>query len=224
MEQETIKNVVPADVLSDIKSYIHNTITSEQKHAIWERANENEDTLVGDIFGNLCTNEFHKVQNNQQWEWRISYNKLSSCAMESQTGADGIITIKVIRAKNEKPLYKSILFQAKKGDNYNDLKEQKKKMLKESANGSAVFRFKKDDFYAYSVLPENDGKQYKMENYLTDVFIECAHGELGMHYDSSNRKIVRDDVNEESYEKSLSYTSTITIKELTNNSKTKEND
>lgn len=176
-----ISDYVPNTIILAIKEHINVNTTSEIEKEIWESANSNEDSLIGDYFGRLRCRD----RSCDEWTWGINYRKFGSGGENSDeklTGADGIITIN-IRKKDGECMSKSLLFQAKKGNNRQQLDEQKEKILNITPTGGLIIRLTNDRFLGQSILESRThlypckSREHPFGDYLNNIFLTCKQGE-----------------------------------------------
>ncbi|MGH9739390.1 MAG: hypothetical protein ACRD4X_12525 [Candidatus Acidiferrales bacterium] len=199
-----MRDVIPEPVFDAIQSHLRSVGDSAQ--SAWAAANAEEDTLTGDFCGRLRTEPKRILVNGgQQWEWNVRYKKFRGRgpnAFESRSGADGIIVIEVTTTANGESLYKSLLFQAKKGDlRLNaDVIEQVRKMERIAHGSSAVFEYREDGYRAvpgtFFLERKSDRRALVRENehplgsFLGDEFLPCNSGVRGMYYDAVRERLL----------------------------------
>ncbi len=152
----------------------------------WENSNQDEDTITGDFLGNLRSKGWIELN---KFGYKLTYNKFrgrGSNALESKTGADGIVTIEI--EKNNSIRYKSFVFQAKKIGNYS-LGEQEALMNNHLPDCNVIFRY--------------GPKGYKVENYkeemsickfISNVFLKCEFGMEDLRYDHKKNILNKDNL------------------------------
>ena len=199
-----MRDVIPEPVFNAIQRHLRRVGDSAQ--SAWSAANEEEDTLTGDFCGRLRTEPRRiSVNRRQQWEWSIRYKKFRGRgpkAFEKRSGADGIIVVEVKPTANGETLYKSLLFQAKKGDLQinSDVLEQVRKMERIAHGSSAVFEYRKDGYRAvpgtFFLERKSDRRDLVRRNenplgsFLSDDFLPCNSGIRGMYYDAVRERLL----------------------------------
>jgi hypothetical protein len=197
--RDALRDIIPDPVFEAIQERLRTV--ADRAHNAWPAANAEEDTLTGDLCGQLRTDPRRiRINGSQEWEWRIGYKKFrgrAKSAFESINGADGIIDIEVTR--EEEKFYKGILFQAKKGDLRVDaeITKQVSKMEKLAHGSSAVFEYRKDGYFAIPgniFLERSSDRQARrilvqrnerpLGSFLGDGFLPCTFGLRGLYYDA----------------------------------------
>jgi hypothetical protein len=200
-----LRDIIPAPVFEAIQTRLKTV--GDNANDAWLAANADEDTLTGDFCGRLATRRPHRIwiNRNEQWEWVIRYKKFrgrGKGAFERKSGADGIIVVEV--TTNGEKVYKSLLFQAKKGDLRvdADLTQQVRKMERLSKGSSAVFEYREGGYRAVpggvflerGSAPDRRGRIQANENplgtFLGDEFLPCGIGLRGMYYDAVREILV----------------------------------
>jgi len=199
-----LRDVIPEPVFEAIRDHLRDVGNSAQ--SAWSAANAEEDTLTGDFCGRLATGprEIH-VDGTERWQWSIRYKKFRGRgpgAFERRSGADGIILVEVTPIANGVTLYKSLLFQAKKGDLRldADLIEQIRKMERIAHGSSVVFEYRQDAYRAVpgtSFLERKSDRRTSVErnehplgSFLGDEFLPCNSGVRGMYYDAVRERLL----------------------------------
>lgn len=176
-----ISDYVPNTIILAIKEHINVNTTSEIEKEIWKSANSNEDSLIGDYFGRLRCRD----RSCDEWTWGINYKKFGSGGINSDeklSGADGIITIN-IKKRNGECISKSLLFQAKKENNRQQLDEQKEKILSITSTGGLIIYLTENGFWGQSILESSThlhlckSRKYPFGDYLNNIFLTCKQGE-----------------------------------------------
>lgn len=191
-----MRDVIPEPIFEAIQKHLRTVGDNAQTG--WPAANAEEDTLTGDFCGRLRTDPQRiRVKGGEQWEWSIRYKKFrgrGKKAFESTSGADGIIEIEV--TTNEVKFFKSLLFQAKKGDLRVDAKvtEQVRKMENLAHGSSAIFEYREDGYRAVPgdvFLERRSDRRILIQrnerplgSFLGDEFLPCSKGLRGMYFDA----------------------------------------
>lgn len=199
-----MRDVIPEPVFNEIQDHLRSVGNSAQ--SAWSAANAEEDTLTGDFCGRLRTEPKRiLVSGGQQWEWSVRYKKFRGRgpnAFEKKSGADGIVVVEVTPATNGETLYKSLLFQAKKGDLRldADLIEQVRKMERIAHGSSVVFEYREDGYRAAPGTFFLEGKsdrrtsvtrnEHPLGSFLGDEFLPCNSGVRGMYYDAVRERLL----------------------------------
>jgi len=192
-----LRDVLPIVVLNSIADHLRaRGLRAPQG---WRSGQAHEDTLTGHLFATLETDGFiTAISNSTVWRWRIGAQKFSSgsgLAVETPTGADGIIEVEVFRPDGTIER-KGLLFQAKKQWTHRDagLVEQTLRMERISPNGSVVFSYSPSLYTATpgSEVLAADGRPSVVNTvavgeFLADSFLPCVVGARAMHYDAVRR-------------------------------------
>lgn len=187
---------------SEVKSKIAEHVDARYKHALdgYYSANEDEDTLTGDLGASLrIKNQKVKVIDNEingTWSWGISYSKFrgrGQNATEKMIGADGIIELEIkIGNRIER---KSALFQSKK----NLIKDPQ--LLKQAVllttwrEAAFVLNFEPESYEVYNLdsIIKSQGKKpnhksiKNIADFFKDDFMECFVGDTSLGYDARKR-------------------------------------
>jgi hypothetical protein len=172
-----VSYLVPELVLGDIFKHIDIQTKSSEKKYINNQGKE--DAVTGSLFS-LLQADWKTVDD---WSWNIDYEITNQSAKgtfnEKETGADGIVSINI--KHNGKIDTKSILFQAKKGNNTKGLNEQIRKMDSHLSGGNMVILYSTNGFYAQDskTFKISDTEQTKLDDYLKNVFFACKCGSWG---------------------------------------------
>lgn len=199
-----MRDVIPEPVFVAIQNHLR--VVGNSAQSAWPAANAEEDTLTGDFCSRLATGPWEiPINGAERWQWSIRYKKFRGRgpdAFEKRSGADGIIIIEVTPIANGVTLYKSILFQAKKGDLRldADLLQQVRKMERIAHGSSVVFRYRQDAYRAVpgtSFLQRTSERRTSVErnehplgSFLSDKFLPCTSGVRGMYYDAVRERLL----------------------------------
>ncbi|NTW88364.1 MAG: J domain-containing protein [Desulfobulbaceae bacterium] len=192
---------IPRQVLQSIREHIDTAV----KHAEsgYSSAQEEEDTITGELCGALRTKGVKVVEVNDEeirgpWRWSITYSKFRSKAKhatESILGADGILQIHI--GSSQKEQQKSALFQAKIAGKVDPrLVGQCAKMsvwreaafvISYSANGYRAFSI--DDILQSrgSISEAENGQPFA--NWIIESFIGCRIGHPSLYYEKDQRRL-----------------------------------
>ena len=192
------KLYIPAEVKSKISEHI------DEKYKLalegYYSANEDEDTLTGDLGATLrIKNQKVKIIDNEingTWTWGMNYTKFrgrGQNATEKKIGADGIIELELkIGNRIER---KSVLFQSKMSL-VNDPKLLEQVVLLTTWREAAfILNFEPDVYEAYnldSILksggkkPNSKHSKTIAEFFKTD-FLDCFVGDTDLGYDARKR-------------------------------------
>lgn len=194
-----MEKFLPFEIYKELERHIIDNCKKAQLG--YSSAEDDEDTLTGDLFARLQIKEWSGININSfldSWKWKIDYKKFRGRgpdALEKYLGADGIFQIEV---HDENTTFKkAILFQAKKGAyrKNKDLKEQLSKIEKFNQSSSAVFVYSPNGYVAVTgneYLGENY-KEHKLCKYLSSLFLNCHVGVKNLFYDFEERHIYRPD-------------------------------
>jgi hypothetical protein len=190
----------------EVKTAIRNHLTDAVNHAIsgYESANEEEDTLTGDLGASLRSGERRVFvpptteERAGEWKWSITYRKFRGRgprATEKALGADGIFELKLeLGGRVEQ---KSLLFQAKvAGEGGRGLLEQCIKLTtwREAAfvlvfSESAITAVSLDEaIRRRGTTGVDTGKS--LDLYLGTDFLDCEIGDNELHYDARKRRLI----------------------------------
>lgn len=200
---------LPEELKANIKSHLKESSAKAEKG--WSSCSKEEDSLTGHLFASLESQIDNEVNN---WKWNISLKKFrgrGKGAFENKVGADGIISINIeYEGKIET---KSILFQAKKGNGVS-VKDQLKKMDRILPDGNMIILFTEKGYFGQTGKNYQTKKmEYKLGDYLSDIFIECKNGVWGVKYDEETERIVSiDNIIDKDYDYSIDYELDINIK------------
>ena len=116
---------------------------------IWQSSEVDEDVITGGFFSRLGKDQIYDDENNMRWkiEWRKFGNSGENA--EKKIGADGIIQIRIVDKNNKDLFKKGLLFQAKKGNNKQGIKDQMEKMRGFGEKYSSIVHYSEDGVYAY---------------------------------------------------------------------------
>jgi hypothetical protein len=174
---------VPEEVIDTLSSYIQANCGRAERS--WKRANEEEDSITGDFFGNLST-EGGIVDD---YSWGFYYNKFrgrGKNALEKIVGADGIITIHYIDPTENIEYYKSLAYQAKKvGGQIKQ--DQLQKMRRYFPDGNMVVVYGPTGYTAYENTPS---EALRLCDLITNNFLACKIGIEGLYYDDDARRLI----------------------------------
>lgn len=202
---------IPNQVLQAIREHVDKAV----KHAEsgYSSAQEEEDTITGELGGALRTKGVQAVSVTDSgiWRWSITYSKFKSKARnatESIVGADGIIEMRV--GSPEQDQRKSALFQAKNTQK-RDLKlvEQCAKMsvwreasfvISYTAKGYSAYSL--DDILLSGGSIEQANNGTPLAAWIIDTFIGCRIGHSDLYYNKDERKLywVREKSSEDEYQ------------------------
>lgn len=195
------KLYIPKQVLNSIHEHLEKAV----KHAEsgYSSAQEEEDTITGELGGALRTDEaqFVYVTDSEvpgTWRWSITYSKFRSKAQdatESIIGADGIVEIQV--GSSQRNQRKSALFQAK------NITKNDPKLIEQCAKMSIwreaafVISYSANGYFAYSIddIIRSGGFIAKANNgiplaaWFIDTFIGCRIGHPNLYYDKDERRL-----------------------------------
>jgi hypothetical protein len=196
-----MRDVIPEPIFKEIQDHIiRRTKRAEEG---WEEASEDEDTVTGDLCGNLRRDWTSAIPvNGGLWSWRIRYKKFrgrGNRAFEKFSGADGIFHVEV--NTGDVIVSKGILFQAKKGRGQG-AHGQVQNMEELAPNGSAVFVFGGPDGYhaipGHLFLKEPGISDARVQtndfaplgSFLAESFLPCREGLRGMYYDAVRKILI----------------------------------
>jgi hypothetical protein len=203
-------DLLPQEVRSKIATYLEEQCARGE--AGWDAAEDEEDTLTGDLCGTLRKGwGTLATQNDGQWRWRVSYKKFGGrgkASDESILGADGIVQIEVEDKTTKKITNKGLLFQAKKvtSKDRNKLVEQIRNMEAVARRGSAVFEYGPNGYRAADSsavlkaegrISDNRPTVQRLGEYLARRFLTCKIGRRGLFYDAVRRILVAPSENED---------------------------
>jgi hypothetical protein len=195
------KIYLPPQVLQSIREHVEAAVRHAESG--YASAQEEEDTITGELGGALRTSEVRLVnvtdwQPAGMWRWSITYSKFGSKgkdATEFLVGADGIFEIRVHRAERDQR--KAALFQAKNArDRDPRLVEQCAKMsvwreacFVVSYGRSGYSAFSIDDILSAkgSISVAENGAP--LASWIMDTFIGCRIGHPDLHYDKDLRRL-----------------------------------
>jgi hypothetical protein len=199
-----LRDVIPQPVFDVIRNHLRSVGNSAQ--SAWPAANAEEDTLTGDFCGRLATGPREiPIDGTELWQWSVRYKKFRGRgrnAFERRSGADGIIVIEVTPTANGETLYKSLLFQAMKGDLRldADLIQQVRKMEGIAHGSSVVFEYREDGYRAvpgtFFLERKSDRRtsvkrnEHPLGSFLGDEFLPCNSGVRGMYFDAVRERLL----------------------------------
>ncbi len=194
-------DVIPGPVFHAVQEHLLRAANRGEEG--WEGGSEEEDTLTGDLCGQLRTGWKRPVTvNGERWRWRVQYKKFRGRgrgALEKPIGADGIVQVEVHRPPIRVTVYKGVLFQAKKGriGHGKGLIEQVRRMENIAPRSSTIFEYRPDGYRAvagvrYLASVESGLAPNQLESlgpFLAETFLPCKIGIRGVYYDAVREKL-----------------------------------
>lgn len=193
---------IPEPVKAGIRQHMRDAIAHAEQGFV--AANEDEDTITGDLGGSLRSGR-QRVQaavseqsGTGDWVWEITYSKFrgrGGAAPETTLGADGLFELGVAHGGIREQ--KSVLFQAKvAGEGGRDLLEQSIKLStwREAATvvsySQAGYRaVPLDDIIAgRGSLSHQAGEP--LADFLAGRFLDCRVGDTDLMYDARRRRLI----------------------------------
>lgn len=186
----------------EVKLRIRNHLSTQYAKALdgYYSANEDEDTLTGDLFSSLrIKNQEVTVQDDQisgVYKWSINYTKLrgrGADATEKLIGADGIVELELDWGYKKES--KSILFQAKHNWSTDTKLIEQCTLLSTWREAAFVLNYAPDKYEAFDLdfIFENRGKKPSkyasktITDYLGAEFLNCVVGDSELMYDPRKR-------------------------------------
>lgn len=201
---------IPYEVKNSIKKHLKERCEIALEG--YESANEEEDTLTGDLGATLRIKNQKvevkeaKLSNQGTWNWSITYNKFRGrgpSATENVLGADGIFELTLnIGNVIEK---KSIMFQSKKDWEFDPNILVQSIKLSNWREAAFVLNFTSNIYQAFdldTVIAAKGNKppaenSNSLETFLGRDFLDCIVGDVNLSYDSKLRKLRWLTMNEE---------------------------
>lgn len=198
-----MNDVIAGPVYEEISEHIREKCHEAEEG--WQSANEDEDTLTGDLGATLRRGwtTTHDDEGNP-WKWRVTYKKFrgrGKGAVEKSIGADGILQIEVENSETGAMIDKGLLFQSKKAGTAapKKLNEQVENMEDLVPSGSAVFEFGPKKYQAYESAPVLEKRGHigdvpasakvRLGDFLADRFLPCRVGRRGLYYDAIRQSL-----------------------------------
>ncbi len=194
---------IPEEVKQDIQRHL------SEKYPIalegFRSANEDEDTLTGDLGATLrIKNQKVFIKSSQDempgdWTWSIDYHKFRGRgpgATEKKLGADGVFELSLkVGSRVEK---KSLLFQSKINwtNDPNLLNETIK--LTTWREAAFILNFTPSEFEAIDIdsIIASRGKRNdsigftRLDKFIGTNFLDCIVGDVDLKYDAVSRKLI----------------------------------
>jgi hypothetical protein len=195
------KLYIPSQVIQSIREHLEKAV----KHAEsgYSSAQEEEDTITGELGGALRTNKVQFVYVTDlevpgTWRWSITYSKFRSKARdatESIIGADGIVEITV--GSSQRDQRKSALFQAKNIILFDSKLIEQCAKMSIWREASFVISYSANGYFAYSIddILQSGGIITKAKNgiplatWFIDTFIGCRIGHPNLYYVKDERRL-----------------------------------
>ncbi|MDR6563197.1 MULTISPECIES: J domain-containing protein [unclassified Arcicella] len=197
------KLFIPEEVKEDIRKHL------SERYPIaldgYNSANEEEDTLTGDLGATLrIKNQKVFVEKGQKelpgyWKWSIDYHKFRGRgpgATENKLGADGIFELKLIVGTQVEK--KSLMFQSKINLTNNDPKLINETIkLTTWREASFILNFTSTEFEAIdldSIIATrgrrtNNMNVIPLDKFIGHNFLDCIVGDVDLKYDAISRKL-----------------------------------
>jgi hypothetical protein len=191
---------IPDEVQEAIRAHLRDAVAAARDEFF--SSSEDEDSLTGHLGALLMTRGTQAVyaETNAEipgvWRWRITYNKFRGRgpgATERFVGADGIIELSLDWG-GDQPQSKTMLFQAKIGDDDRQGLTAQALKLSTWREAAAIFKYGVDAFSGYTVdevlaaggaLRADRGRD--LDSYLSDLFVPCHVGDDELQYDARRR-------------------------------------
>jgi hypothetical protein len=197
----------PLLIPDEVKKSITAHLSASMVRAVagYLSANEDEDTLTGDLGASLrIGSQRVRVENVEiggTWTWSLTYYKFRGRgpkASESFLGADGIFELSV-KWNEENEDKKSVLFQAKNSwiNSDRDLLEECIK-LSTWREAAFVLNYTPDNYEAFSIdeVLRTRGRRSltrdgtSLSTFLSGDFLDCLIGDMELRYDAKARKLI----------------------------------
>jgi hypothetical protein len=172
---------LPEEVIESMREHFKKSCSKCKN--VWNIAEANENMTTGSILSNFAM----EWRDCDGWKWRITVDPTGSIKPETISGADGIISVNVEREGVTQN--KSIIFQAKKEGNAKKLKSQIKKMKEILPGGNMLIIYSKDGLWGQTVGKNDKNERIELADYISDVFLKCRNGCLGVTLEDVKKKI-----------------------------------
>ena len=193
-----MKNHMPNDIFVQIQDHLRKKAVDAEDG--WEAGEDEEDTLTGHLGAMLQRRwTVRRVIKGRTWAWRVRYRKFRSKgknALESTSGADGIIQVELEDSSMEEKFYKGLLFQAKKEGRVDGLATQTRKMEELQPAGSAIIVFGPDGYRGLKSQNYKENGKTELDQapplseFLSDHFLICNVGIVGMYFDPDKKILI----------------------------------
>jgi ribosomal small subunit protein bTHX len=160
-----------------LRNAIRKHIKQSYSRISWDITKRHEDMTTSALLSHIATCEWN---DSCGWKWKITVDPIGSTKLETISGADGIISVNV--ENNGIVKNKSIIFQAKKENNNKTkgLERQIKDMKKFLPGGNMLIFYSKDGCFGQTVGKGRETEKIDFADYISDVFLKCANGCLGV--------------------------------------------